>query len=118
MKSKYNMSASEISLSLEALVDTIRNIISCENIMIISPPYIRSGTPTTDKHYIGANYKSVEVDKYYKQLAQTKKLIFVSGLQAQTGIDGEHLSIQGHQYLARRVKSKVDELISTDQPNQ
>ena len=100
-KSRYGLSAEDITSNLEKLLKKIEK--RCSNIMIISPACLPKGNVITDKHYIGGDVKTKELERCYMYLAKEYEYFFVSGFQAETGIDGEHLSEKGHEYLAKEV---------------
>ena len=110
-KSVYDLSPQEIADNLEVLINKIR-VVSSAEIMIISPPKIVTGTEITDKYYIGGEMKSVMLDGVYKALAIKNGCMFVSGLEAEVGEDGEHLTAKGHRQLGNNVNKAVEMFLS------
>lgn len=110
-KSKYNLSAKEITQQLENLVHKIKQKTNA-NIMIISPPKIKEGNAITDKYYIGAENKTLELDCLFKDMAQRNGFLFVSGVNLSVGEDGEHLTKEGHLQLRERVEYALKNIVT------
>jgi len=108
-KSEYGNTASEIAQNLENLIKIIKTQTNAQ-IMIISPAIIKEDNKITQRYYIGAQSKSIELDYFYKDIAQKNNLIFVSGQHLEIGEDGEHLTKKGHKLLGSRVLLKVKQL--------
>lgn len=107
-KTEYNDSAKDIVNNLENLIAKIKPL--AENIAIICPPTIYEDSPITSKYYVGAQSKSKQLNKLYKNLAEKNNLVFISGTDLDIGEDGEHLSTYGHQQLKSRVNEAVTNL--------
>ncbi len=101
-KTQYNLTAQEITTQLQNLIKKIQSQYDAK-IMIISPAKITPGTLITNKYYVGADKKCILLDKLYKKLAQENNYLFVSGLNAEVGEDGEHLTPAGHKFLSQNV---------------
>lgn len=112
-KSEYEDSPSIITENFDMLLKNIQKHTNAK-IMIIGPSKIVENNKITQKYYKGAQNKSIELDNCYKNLAQQRDFLFVSGLNLDIGEDGEHLTKLGHKQLGLQVLSKVKEL-SADQ---
>ena len=105
-KSKYNATAKDISIAMSNLLRRIKEKTG-SIILLISPSRIKGGNKITDKYYIGADEKTLELDKLYQQLALSKGYYFLSGLELETGEDGEHLTEKSHKLLCERVLNTI-----------
>lgn len=110
LKSIYGESAKSIASNLEILINKIKDITSCKNFLVISPPKIKEGNEITNKHYLGAEAKSVELDACYENLCKKCGYSFVSASSLEVGEDGEHLTKNGHKNLSQSVLQKVSEI--------
>ncbi len=108
-KVEYNLTPKYIIEDLENLIDKISKVSPAE-ILIISPPKILENNPHTQKYYLGATFKTRVLNTRYQKLANEKNIHFVSGLNAEVGEDGEHLSILGHEQLGKAVLEYVNTL--------
>lgn len=120
-KSQYNLSAKEISKSMQKLAQKTKNLLQYPQIAIISPAKIIEGNKITDKYYNGAENKSTELDCCYKNMCKEHGFIFISGLNLQTGEDGEHLTKLAHKQLSQKVLleiNKIKQKSDTEEPNQ
>ena len=120
-KSQYNLSAKEISNSMQKLAQKAKRLLHNPKIVIISPAKIIEGNKITDKYYIGAENKSTELDCCYKNMCKEYGFIFISGLNLQTGEDGEHLTKLAHKQLSQKVLleiNKIKQKSDTEEPSQ
>lgn len=106
-KSRYGLSAQDITDQLEILISYIQSQTNCK-VLIISPATIKEGNKITDKFYIGAEKKSQELNKCYSALAKKNNYMFVSGTDLDVGEDGEHLTKYSHHRLSNKVLSELD----------
>ena len=74
-KNEYNDSALQIAKNCENLLSKIYTLTDAQ-IMLISPAIIRENNKITQRYYIGAENKSIELNVLYKKLAE-KKGIFL-----------------------------------------
>lgn len=107
-KSSYNLTAKQIAENMKNLIFKIKNKLNCE-ILIISPAIIKSGNKVTDKYYVGAETKSLELNEEYLKLSNELNINFIYGTNAEVGEDGEHLTINGHKYLSEKINRKIKE---------
>ena len=107
-KSDYHNTSIEITDNLQILLKIIQKC-SQAQILIISPAIIREDNKITQKYYIGAQAKSLELDKLYKTMAQKNGYMFVSGKDLEIGEDGEHLTLNGHRDLGKNILMLVQE---------
>ena len=108
-KSDYGDTAVEITQNLENLLKLIQNQTNAQ-IMIISPAIIKEDNRITQKYYIGAQAKSMELDSLYEDMAQMHNYCFLSGKDLEIGEDGEHLTKNGHKQLGILVSTFVKSL--------
>jgi len=112
-KSRYGLTAKEITENLHKLIKIILSKTPHSQILVLSPATIKEGNKITDKYYIGAEKKSKELDQLYANLCKENNYMFVSGIDAEVGEDGEHLTKLGHSSL----KEKVLNVISSKIPS-
>ena len=109
-KSQYNLSARDISEQMSAFVQKAKVLLHNPKIVIISPARIVEGNKITDKYYKGGEKKSVELDKCYKEMCKKNNFVFVSGIELQTGEDGEHLTNEAHRMLGQKVLTEINRI--------
>ena len=114
LKSLYGESAQNVVNNLKNLIERMEDITYSKEFLVISPPQIVEGTAVTDKHYVGACAKSVELDFLCRHMCRKCGYHFVSGLNLEVGEDGEHLTKNGHKELSKRVCKKVLEIKKTN----
>ena len=113
LKSEFSeTSCREIAFEMTQIIKKVKLMCGNPTIILISPPRVKEGTEVTDKYYQGAEEKSVELDWYYKNIAIYNGYHYVSGLEAEVGIDGEHLTTKGHKYIQEAVLKKCKEITS------
>lgn len=113
-KSAYNNSAEKITQNLDNLTNIIESQTNAQ-IMILSPAQIKMGNVVTDKYYIGADKKCMELDVLFEKLADKKDYLFASCLKAKVDDDGEHLAGCGHKFVAKQVLNAIDSLQNEQQ---
>lgn len=113
LKSEYEFDGRQIMLEFNEIIKKVKKMCGNPEIIVVSPPRVVEGTPITDKYYKGAEEKSLQLDWYYKNMAIYNGYHFVSGLEAEVGIDGEHLTEDGHKYIGDAVMAKIKELQDT-----
>lgn len=111
-KSEYNESAEKIAYNFVQLALKIKNLTNAQ-IVIISPSQIIENTAITKKYYQGANKKTVQLDKFLKQFSDDNGMLFISGIDLEVGEDGEHLTLNGHKQLGRKI-SKLFKSLEED----
>ena len=116
-KSQYNLSAKEISKSMHNLAQKTKMLLHNPQIAIVSPAKIIEGNKITDKYYKGAENKSIELDKFYQKMCCKNNYTFISGIELQTGEDGEHLTKEAHKTLGQKVLfeiTKINQIYKTE----
>ena len=108
-KSDYGDNAVKITQNFENLLKIIKHQTNAQ-IMIISPAIIKEDNKITQKYYIGAQGKSIELDSLYENMALMNNYGFISGKNLEIGEDGEHLTTNGHKQLGILVSSFVKSL--------
>ena len=109
-KSQYNLSPEEISQSMQKLAQKVKILLNNPKVMIISPAKIIEGNKITDKYYVGAESKSTQLNSHYRKMCAENGFIFISGLNLQTGEDGEHLTKLAHIKLSQKVLHEINRL--------
>lgn len=108
-KSEYKVSAEEIAQNLENLLKLVQSKTDAQ-ILIISPTAIKEDNKITQKYYIGAQTKSIQLDYLYQNMAQKNNFYFISGKDLEIGEDGEHLTKNGHNQIGCKVLALVNSL--------
>lgn len=112
-KSRYKLSAKDITMHLENLIKMIAQI-TASKIMVISPARIVEGNQITDTYYQGAKHKTESLDVLFHQLCQSQNYTFVSGLDLPVGEDGEHLTSEGHKILGQKVAIVLQNMMQNE----
>lgn len=110
LKSEYDFDGRLLMYELRGIITKIKKMCGNPEIVLISPPQIVEGTPITDKYYKGATDKRWQLEWYYQNLSIYNGYHFVSGEKAEVGIDGEHLTKNGHKYIQNAVMEKLNEI--------
>lgn len=76
-------------------------------VLIISLPIINEKTKYASERYIGGTEKSKKLEKIYSEIAKTKNCHFTSASKLLIGIDGVHLTKEGHIELANILYEKI-----------
>jgi len=108
-KSEYGDSALTITQNLDRLLKLIQSQTTAQ-VIVISPAIIQENNKITQKYYVGAQEKSLELDSLYKNMAKKNNYGFISGKPLEIGEDGEHLTKSGHKQLGVMVSSLVKSL--------
>lgn len=106
---EYNLSSTQIAESMKNLVTKIQEQ-SSSQILLISPAKFDMTKKSAKQFYADGDKKSVELDKFYSEIAQKTGVNFVSGLDIPVGIDGMHFTLDGHKMLGQRVCEKIAEI--------
>jgi lysophospholipase L1-like esterase len=112
----YGNTATDIMISMTNLIHKMETLTQAK-IMMLGPVRIKPGNKITDKYYKGAEGKSIQLNELYKKLSSSKGYGFVSGLDLETGEDGEHLTIGGHRTLSKLVVQELEKHNSLDMTN-
>ena len=116
LKVHLNVSAIETAQGIERLVETIeadsaRAKRGGPQILIVSPPGIRAGAPTSGHLFRGAPEKLREFPRLFAKVADNKGCRFLDAAQfvKPSPVDGVHLDEQGHLRLAQAITHTVIE---------
>jgi len=109
-KSQYALSANEIAEYMKVFAQKAKKMLGEPVVVVISPAKIVEGNKITDKYYVGAQKKSTRLDECYKKMCSKNGFSFVSGLDLETGEDGEHLTKEAHKMLGNRVLEKISKI--------
>ena len=101
LKECYKLSTIDLINNMNKLTSTIYNKFKCK-FMLICPPYILD-TVVTKVNYINGISKIDEYELALKEYTKKSGFLFVSGKDLSVGVDGEHLTIDGHKELGKRV---------------
>ena len=116
-KSRYNLSAQEITKQMALFAQKAKQLLHNPHIIIISPAKIIERNKITAKYYKGAENKSIELDKFYQKMCCKNNYTFISGIELQTGEDGEHLTKEAHKTLGQKVLfeiTKINQIYKTE----
>jgi len=109
-KHEYRASVFTVIGGLELLINQAKIMMPNASIVVVSPPLIKEGTAITDKYYVGGKIKTIGYDYRLRIFCEHFGYNFVSGINAEVGEDGEHLTIQGHKKLGELVSEKINHL--------
>lgn len=110
LKIAYNASIGDIVNNMDIIINKIKNRFNCEFI-IVCPPHIISNTPITKINYKDGEKLIDSLGLAYKEYASKFGYKFMSAVGCEIGIDGEHLTKNGHMELKRRINELIDNLI-------
>ena len=108
MKEKYHLSTDDIIINIDKLVKKIIKRYQCD-ILLICPPLILDSS-ITKINYGNAMYKIRDYELKLKKYALDNGYYFLSSTTCEVGLDGEHLTKQGHNTLGKLVYDKIKEL--------
>lgn len=108
LKDIYNLKVNDLINHCDLLIKKIKNRYQCD-ILLICPPLIYDTIVTHEKYSNGIN-KIKEYEKCLFKYTQSNNYYFVSGINAEVGVDGEHLTEKGHNELGQIVLEKVNEI--------
>lgn len=106
-KDSYNLKPIDVVNNMDMLVKRFIDRYQCK-IMLIAPPLILDSPKTKVTYNNGVD----KIRKYCRLLeAYTKEngYLFLSGVECEVGIDGEHLTKEGHKELGQRVLERLKE---------
>jgi len=109
MKDQFNLSANEILENLSGLLKIISSHQSqstkeSPSLLVISPPLINVPSCSySESRFKTADHKSDELAVLLKPLCIKHGWAFIDGRVLETGVDGVHLSKEGHTQLAKEV---------------
>lgn len=109
-KTQYNQTAKQIAKNLEKLAENLEQKTN-SSILIISPS-LKPKLAISQNSYKDGKQKTIMLDYYYQQIAKKHGFLFVSGMNAELGADGEHLTCCGHKTIASRV---IDEIFTLEE---
>ena len=109
-KTQFNQTPKQIAKNMETLTKSLEQKTNA-NILIISP-ILKPKLNVSQTVFQNGKQKTIMLDYYYQQIAKKQGLLFVSGMNAELGPDGEHLTCCGHQTIAKRV---IDEIFTLEQ---
>lgn len=101
LKDCYNLSVDDLINNMDKFLSIIKNRYQTE-VMLICPPLIYDTVVTHEKYTDGIN-KVKEYEIKLKKYCLDNNYMFVSGINCEVGIDGEHLTKAGHKLLDEEV---------------
>lgn len=115
VKVRYNKTAEEIGDMLENyIIKSIkkRKLYNSPNlkILIITPVKVNGKLASAGfegKYDDTSEQKSVQLEKYFFEIAKRNDCAYLSALDLETGIDGVHLTEKGHKDLAEKIYNKI-----------
>jgi len=78
-------------------------------ILIICPAAVLSEF-TSCKYSAATNKISLELDKAFEEIAQRKRVQYLSAVDLKVGKDGVHLTLESHAELAQRLFAKITDI--------
>lgn len=108
LKDCYKKAPSDLIDDMDRLVNKINDRYH-SLVLLISPPLIMP-SPITNAKYTNGVEKINEYDKLLKEYAHSKGYLFASAKGCEVGVDGEHLTKEGHKKLGKIVYEKVKEI--------
>ena len=105
-KAKYNDNANDISQNMFILSNKIKELTKAQ-IMILSPAKINENTLIGKKYYAGSTQKLIELNEKLKKICFEKNYLFVPCVNCEVGLDGEHLTQNGHKQVGKKVLQTV-----------
>jgi len=109
LKIVYNKTPQEIGNMLEEYY--VKNIVSRKSqisdkyikLIIVAPPRVNESADFCKEIYTGSESKSKELNEIYRAIAEKYNCLFVDNSVLETGIDGVHLTKEGHNNLAHKI---------------
>ena len=109
LKTVYNKTPKEIGEMLEEYY--VKNIIDRKSqisekyikLIIVAPPRVNEQAEFCKEIYTGSEAKSKELNEIYRQIADKYNCLFVDNEVLETGIDGVHMTKEGHKNLAYKI---------------
>ncbi len=108
LKDVYHLTSSDIVNNMDILVNKFINKYQSK-IMIVCPPLILP-TVVTKPKYTNSIERVKEYEKLLEKYCVDNNYLFVTGINCEVGIDGEHLTEKGHKELGEIVLKKLEEL--------
>ena len=117
LKERFNLSAKEIATNIEELILIIKKFgVRKENkqskIILISPALVNEHVSSPPEGMKGAEEKSKQLARYYKEVANKHgcKFIDIAQYVQPSKIDGCHLDKEAHKKIAEVLFSKLKKL--------
>jgi len=110
LKKRYGVSTKEVTEKIHHLIQIMKSKWNCK-VFIISPPLVIQGTPITDANYEDAENRVREFKKNLEELALQNGYGFTSFEPCEIGVDGEHLTIDGHKKAAAIIQEAFNDFI-------
>ncbi|MCC2624448.1 MAG: lipolytic protein family [Burkholderiales bacterium] len=118
LKSRFNLNASEIAAGIRQLIWLIKSMpIGANNsnveILIISPHHAIEGVGDFKDLFVGAESKSKDLAKYYKEICQHEKCHFLdaAAIIKPSPVDGIHFDETGHLLLGTAIAKLIPEIL-------
>ena len=119
VKVRYNKSTTEIGEMLENYIIKPIKTRAFHNsanpkILIITPVKVNGKLANTNfesKYDESSEIKSIQLEEHFKKIAERNNCYYLSALNLETGIDGVHLTENGHKLLADMIYEKIGEIL-------
>ena len=108
-KDIYHNTTESVINKMDKLIKVIYDKLKCE-FLIICPPLIISNTKITELSYTNGEEKIRDYEIGLIEYCKKNKYHFVSAIDCEVGIDGEHLTISGHKKLGDIVNSYINKI--------
>ena len=123
LKTVNNRTAKEIgSIIDDYFVKTILSFKCRTNniypkLLLICPPIVNEEEKLCKEwgNFIGAYEKSLKLKEIYKSIAEKNECYYIDNEGLETGIDGIHLTVKGHQVLAHKVYDIVNKIYKEEE---
>lgn len=114
-KTLYHTSARMIGKGISLCIDALKQDISAENILLISPLQLGNDVwkPEKDPEFDVASVQtSGELREMLQKVAQTQGVHFLaaSDIAKPSPVDDEHMTAEGHERLAQAIYEKLTEM--------
>lgn len=105
LKERFNLTAKEISENIEELIKIIKPI----KVLLLSPPIVNLNCKNPPQGMKGAEEKSKQLAKYYKEVAirQGCEFIDIAQYVQPSNVDGCHLEKDTHTRIAEILEKEI-----------
>lgn len=111
-KERFNRSAKDVVEGIKGLLELVKNSgaapnNSSPNILLLSPLLVKNNSELSKTDYKGGPEKSKELGLLLEKVAEKQKCLFLNLASIEPGIDGGHLSAEGHAKVAELVYNTI-----------